>query len=155
MSGLWHRSLSDSETRRITAGKTGGERERRRAIESEEKTFLAARAAESKKAKDVVILDLRQQSNFTDYFIICSGNTQRQTKAIGDAIIEKLEMEGVSPWHSDGLDGNIWMLLDYGDMVVHIFESQFREFYDLEHLWGDAPRLKLPRRKKQAKHDTE
>lgn len=116
---------------------------------------MAARAAESKKAKDVVILDLRRQSNFTDYFIICSGNTQRQAKAIADSIIEKLGEKGVSPWHTEGLDGNVWKLLDYGDVVVHIFETQMRELYDLEHLWGDAPRVKLSRRKKQNKDDAE
>ena len=120
-------------------------------IDAKEKALLSVRAAESKKANDVVLLDLRERSNFTDYFVICSGNTQRQMKAVVEAVIEKLQKKGVSPWHSEGIEGNAWMLLDYGDVVVHVFESAVREFYDLEHLWGDAPRVNVPRsRSKQA-----
>ena len=76
--------------------------------------------------------------------MICSGDTWRHTRAVAEAIIENLAKEGVRLWHNEGLEGNVWMLLDYGDVVVHLFETQVREFYDLEHLWGDAPVVGLP-----------
>jgi ribosome-associated protein len=102
---------------------------------------LAKRIAEyslSKKAKDVCLMDLRNLSSVTDYFIICHGESDVQVKAIADAILEGLKREGVRVWHREGYDYLRWILLDYVDVVVHIFQRETREFYGLERLWGDA-----------------
>ncbi len=99
-----------------------------------------SRFAEDKKALDVVELDLRGVLGYTDYFIICSGNTGRQAKAIQDCIIEGLKREhGALPRTVEGSAEAGWILLDYLDVVVHIFTPQKRDFYRLEQLWGEAP----------------
>jgi ribosome-associated protein len=99
-----------------------------------------ARYAEDKKAVDLVELDLRGVLGYTDYFVICSGNTHRQTKAIQDAILEGLKHEhGTLPRRVEGSAEGGWILIDYLDVVVHIFTPQAREFYRLEQLWGEAP----------------
>lgn len=85
---------------------------------------------------------MRKVSNITDFFIICSGNSTRQVKAISDHIIEKLKMRGQRVWHIEGYQQSVWVLLDYGDTVAHIFTTPTRAFYDLERLWSDAPLLK-------------
>ena len=99
-----------------------------------------ARAASEKKATDVRVLDLRGIVGYTDYFVICSGNTERQTKAIHDAIYYELKHEeGLLPNRSEGEREARWILLDYLDCVVHIFTPEAREYYRLEQLWGEAP----------------
>jgi len=99
-----------------------------------------ARFATDKKALDVVELDLRGVLDYTDYFLICSGNTGRQTKAIHDAILEGLKHEhGTLPRRVEGVASADWILMDYLDVVAHIFTPQTREFYRLEELWGEAP----------------
>ena len=96
--------------------------------------------AEDKKAIDVVELDLRGVLGYTDYFVVCSGNTGRQAKAIHDGIHEGLKREhGTSPRRVEGSAGAGWILMDYLDVVVHIFTPETREFYRLEQLWGEAP----------------
>jgi ribosome-associated protein len=98
------------------------------------------RFAEDKKAIDVVELDLRGVLGYTDYFLICSGNTTRQTKAIHDGILEGLKHEhGIVPRRVEGAARADWILMDYLDVVVHVFTPQTREFYRLEDLWGEAP----------------
>jgi len=98
------------------------------------------RYAEDKKAVDLVELDLREVLGYTDWFAICSGNTERQTKAIHDAILEGLKREhGLLPRRVEGLSAADWILMDYLDVVVHIFTPATREFYRLEQLWGEAP----------------
>ncbi|NVM00894.1 MAG: ribosome silencing factor [Candidatus Helarchaeota archaeon] len=92
----------------------------------------------SKKAEDVIILDVRELTTITDFFVICSGNSDKQVKAIVDVIIEELEKFGVKPWHKEGYQYLNWVLLDYIDVVVHIFQKDTREYYSLERLWGDA-----------------
>lgn len=84
------------------------------------------------------MLDMTKISNITDFFIILSGNTTRQVKAISDHIIEKLKQLGHKVWHIEGYQYALWVLLDCGDVVVHLFTPAVREFYDLERLWGDA-----------------
>lgn len=99
----------------------------------------AAQAADEKKADDVVVLDMGRLTVVTDYFVICSGQTLTQVRAIARAVEEALEAEGVRPRRKEG-DAR-WVLLDYGGTVVHIFHHAEREYYDLERLWADAPRV--------------
>jgi ribosome-associated protein len=99
-----------------------------------------ARLAADKKAIEIVELDLRGVLGYTDYFLVCSGNTTRQTKSIHDAILEGLKHEhGTIPRRVEGASRADWILMDYLDVVVHIFTPQTREFYRLEELWGEAP----------------
>ena len=108
---------------------------------SEELARTIAGYASDKKAADIVELDLRGVVGYTDYFVICSGNTERQTKAIHDAIYEGMKKEhGITPRRVEGLPEARWILMDYLDVVVHIFTPEAREFYRLEQLWGEAPR---------------
>ncbi len=93
----------------------------------------------SKKGYDVKILDLRDIVSFTDFFIICSADSDTQVKAIADEIDKSLRDEGLKCWHKEGYRALSWVLLDYVDVVVHIFKKEMREFYNLEKLWGDAP----------------
>jgi len=97
-----------------------------------------------RKAHDVAVLDLRGISTATDYFVIASGNSDVQVKAIADHILEELNKQGIRAPHVEGLRGGRWVLLDYIDFVVHVFHPQARSFYQLENLWGDAPRWEAP-----------
>jgi ribosome-associated protein len=101
----------------------------------------AVRAALDKKAQDVVVLDLRHTPAFTDFFLVCSGQNQRQVHAIADAIEETLKASKVRPSHIEGYERAEWVLMDYFTFIVHIFTPQLREFYSLERLWGDAERI--------------
>ena len=103
----------------------------------------AARIAEGKKAEDITILDLRQISTLTDAFVICSVTNIRQAKAIAQDIEENLARNGLKLDHMEGCPDSTWILMDYTDFVVHIFTHEARGYYDLEHLWGDAPRVDL------------
>jgi ribosome-associated protein len=93
----------------------------------------------SKKGADIKILDLRELTPISDYFIICSADSDVQVRAIADEIDNKLHEEGIRLWHKEGYKGLNWVLLDYVDVVVHIFKKSIREYYNLERLWGDAP----------------
>ena len=122
------------------SGARGREREQTGAIEPEQLLREIARYAEDKKAIDLVELDLRGVLGYTDYFLICSGNTGRQAKAIHDGIIEGLKHDlGLIPRRVEGSADGGWILMDYLDVVVHIFTPAAREFYRLEQLWGEAP----------------
>ena len=92
-----------------------------------------------KKALDIKILDLRKISNISDYFVVCSAKVDVHLKAIADNIVEELEKKGVRIWHNEGFPPGRWVILDYVDVVVHIFLEEARKFYNLEGLWGDAP----------------
>lgn len=96
-----------------------------------------------RKAEDVVLLDLRQVSGATDFFLIASGRSDTHVSAIGDHVIDELKKEGVRPLGVEGLRAGRWVLLDYVDFVVHIFHPGAREFYQLERLWGDVPTHEL------------
>jgi ribosome-associated protein len=96
---------------------------------------LAARAGESKKAVDVVVLDLRDVTSFTDYFVICSVSNPRQAHAVADEIEKQLKETGELPISIEGYDPAEWILMDYGDFIVHIFSETARAYYDLERLW--------------------
>jgi len=103
----------------------------------------AVRAALDKKALDVVVLDLRNTPAFTDFFVLCSGTTQRQVKAIADGVEESLRAGKVRPAHIEGYDRADWILMDFFSFIVHVFTPQTREFYSLERLWGDAERIEM------------
>jgi ribosome-associated protein len=103
----------------------------------------AVRAALDKKAHDVIVLDLRHTPAFTDFFLVCSGQNQRQVHAIADAIEETLKAARVRPSHIEGYDRAEWVLMDYFTFIVHIFTPQTRDFYSLERLWGDAHKIEV------------
>ncbi|MEQ1606492.1 MAG: ribosome silencing factor [Pyrinomonadaceae bacterium] len=106
---------------------------------------LAIRCAADKKAFDIVALDLRSITSFTEFFVIASGTNQRQVQAIADDINEKLKAElGSRPVRIEGYNSADWVLLDYGDFVVHVFNGEAREFYDLARLWLDARKVEIP-----------
>ena len=105
-----------------------------------------ARAAElalERKAVELVALDLRGISSATDFFLMGSGSSDIQVRSIADHIIGELKKEGVRPGHVEGVAGGRWVLIDYIDFVVHVFHPEARAFYQLESLWGDAPRRDL------------
>ncbi|MFQ6039696.1 MAG: ribosome silencing factor [Candidatus Poribacteria bacterium] len=113
-------------------------------LHSQQIAKLAAEAALSRRANDVVILDLRGIASFTDFFVICNGNSDTHLEGISNAILEKLEENAVELWHKEGSRNDNWILLDYVDVVVHLFLREAREFYNLERLWADAPTVELP-----------
>jgi ribosome-associated protein len=104
---------------------------------------VAAQAAVAKKATDPVALDLRDVGGVCDYFFICSGSSEVQVKAIAEGVEEKLRERGARPWHVEGLGGRRWVLLDYVEVVVHVFHTRTREYYMLDRLWGDARSVPL------------
>jgi len=109
-----------------------------------EKTFLLARSALEKKACDLVVMEVRELTSIADYFIICSGRSDRQVQSIAQGIAENLRQAGLSPASVEGANRGHWVLMDFSDVIVHIFYEPVREFYDLDGLWGDAPRIDLP-----------
>lgn len=105
---------------------------------------VAALAADSKKAGDIALLDLSSLTDVCDYFLICTGENARQVDAIVDEVREKVSANcGVSPLSCEGREGLSWVLVDYGPVVVHVFRPETRDYYRLESLWADAPRVKL------------
>ncbi len=106
---------------------------------------IAVRAAESKKASDIKLLDLREITSFADTFLICSGNNQRQNQAIWDEIAQQIKrLAGEIPRSVEGYDNGEWILGDFGDLVVHVFSPGKREYYQLERLWRDAKPVEIP-----------
>lgn len=101
--------------------------------------ITAAQAASDKKAQDILVLDMRDVFVLTDYFIICSGKTDRQVGSIRKAVEERLAAVGVKPARREGERHKLWVLLDYLDIVVHIFRQEERDYYEIERLWKDAP----------------
>lgn len=99
---------------------------------------LICKAASDKKARDIVIMDMQGLMNSTDYFVVCSANTATQVRAIADNIEEEMAKAGISFNHKEGYREGEWVLLDYGDVVAHIFMQEAREYFALERLWGDA-----------------
>jgi ribosome-associated protein len=106
--------------------------------------LAAAQAAYGKKATDVVALDMRTIPSFTDFFLICTAQNQRQMRAVADAIEMALKEGGRRPAHVEGDERSEWILLDYFDMVVHVFTAGQRRFFGLERLWGAAVRVPVP-----------
>ncbi len=106
-----------------------------------EKALEIAAAALEKKAEGLVVLDVREITYIADYFVICSGTNSRQVKAIADEIDYRLSKERVFPGHVEGFPDCRWVLMDYGDVIVHVFDEEARFYYDLEGLWGEAERV--------------
>jgi ribosome-associated protein len=111
--------------------------------DSKTKSLLCLKAAIEKKAQDPVLLELKGISSITDYFLLCSGRSDRQVQAIAQGIEEDLKKRGIQPLGQEGMVKGRWILLDYEDVVVHIFLDPVRKFYDLEGLWIDAQRVDL------------
>lgn len=109
---------------------------------------LAAHAVDAmldKKARDVTVMDMRKVSGVADFFVLCTGESDVQIKAIAEEIRERIRRECQErPWHMEGTNHHQWVLLDYVDVVAHVFDTERRSFYDLERLWGDAPRERIP-----------
>ena len=114
---------------------------------------MAAAVAEDKKAKDTVILNLNKLTLIADYFVITSGNSEPQLKAISNFIMRKLKENKIRLLHYEGKPGTGWILLDYGDVIVHIFSREKRDFYDLEYIWQEAKKIRLLKRKKTLKEE--
>jgi ribosome-associated protein len=106
-----------------------------------------AQLAEDLKSQDVVALDLRTIGTVTDFTIICTGTSERQMRAVADAVIEHGRKLGQRPYGFAGTENSIWIIVDFVDVVFHIFSKPYRDYYDLELLWGDAPRLEWQRAK--------
>jgi ribosome-associated protein len=104
---------------------------------------LATQAALDKKALDLIVLDLRKASSFTDFFVVCTGTTVRQVHAIADAVQEAMKKKGVKPALVEGYERGEWVLIDFFDFIVHVFTPATREYYGLERLWGDAERIEV------------
>ena len=112
-------------------------------LSAEQKAQRAARAALDRKAVDLVVLDVQGLSGVTDYFLVCSGRSAPHVKTIAEAIREELKTEGVRPLHAEGQAESGWVLLDYGDVLMHVFLEDTRAYYALERLWGDAPSISV------------
>ena len=114
------------------------------AEEIDDRVLMALGAAAEKKAVESVLLDLREIASFTDFFVITSGSNERQVQAIADAVVETLKKNGSPVSRVEGYKTAEWILLDYGDFVVHVFDEKARKFYDLERLWRESKRIELP-----------
>jgi ribosome-associated protein len=120
-----------------------GERSGEVDIESKAKALAAAQAAYSKKGQNLTIINIGDESSYADYLVIVSAYSDRQTGAIADAVVEELKTEhGIRPLVREGQGA--WVLVDYGDLVVHVFHEDARAFYDLDRLWAKAPRVPVP-----------
>lgn len=113
------------------------------ALDSEEKARLMAATADAVRAMDIAVLDLRELTIIADFFLICTGKSSIQLRAIADRIEEKLREHGYRKLRMEGYQEATWILLDYGDVVAHIMAAEQREFYNLEEFWADAPHLEL------------
>lgn len=102
---------------------------------------IAAAAADDKKAHDLVALDISGIASFADYFLLCTGDSSRQMQAIADEVEKRLKVNGLRPSHVEGYQNSEWILMDYIDLVIHIFSKTARAYYDLERLWRDGKKL--------------
>ena len=117
---------------------------KKKEIDSRKRALLCVNASLEKKAKDLVILNVSEISAFADYFILCSGTSDRQVRAVAAAIQENLKKAGILPLGVEGEAAGRWILLDYDDVILHVFLESVRTFYDLERLWSGAPRMAIP-----------
>ena len=104
---------------------------------------IAVRAMDSKKARNIKVLKIEKLTSIADYFVISNGTSTTQIKAIADEVEFKLEQEGIKVDHREGYSGGRWILLDYGDVIIHVFHPEAREFYNLEKLWADASEVDI------------
>ncbi len=122
---------------------TSGHRQRKKKVADGAKAFAlaAAKVAAERHCSDITVLDLRGKSPATDYFVIATGTSDRQMRTVADEICEAAREQGLQRFGRAGYEQARWILLDYVDVVIHIFDSEYRDYYDLELLWGDADRL--------------
>ena len=122
---------------------TSGQRQRKKEVADATKAFAlaAAKVAAERHCSDITVLDLRGKSPATDYFVIATGTSNRQMRTVADEISEAAREQGLQRFGRAGYEQARWILLDYVDVVIHIFDSEYRDYYDLELLWGDADRL--------------
>ena len=113
-------------------------------ISSWEKVLLLSRFALDRKACDLIVLDVQEHTSIADYFIVCSGRSDRQVQSIAQGIEENAAEGGLRPYAVEGAQRGHWALIDFSDVIVHIFYEPVREFYDLDGLWGHAPKATLP-----------
>ncbi len=113
-------------------------------VEAREKALLCVRFALEKKAYDLVLMEVGELTSLADYFLVCTGRSDTQVQAITQSIEESLKRYGIRPLSIEGYARGQWAVVDYGDVVIHIFVEPLREFYDLERLWARAPRVRLP-----------
>jgi ribosome-associated protein len=112
-------------------------------IDGKERLLLCINASLKRKAKNLTILNVKEVSSFADYFIICSGTSDRQVQSIAASIRENLKEYGIIPLGIEGESLGKWVLMDYEDVIIHVFYKPIREFYDIERLWPDAPRMEV------------
>ncbi|HEX5701620.1 MAG TPA: ribosome silencing factor [Pyrinomonadaceae bacterium] len=132
-----------SEVQAASTGRRAGASEPANPADFDERIRRALHAAAEKKALDLTVLDLRGVATFTDYFIISTGANKRQMQAIADEIVDQLKRRGSRAARVEGYQGAEWILVDYGDFIVHVFDEKSRRFYDLEYLWREAKRLNV------------
>lgn len=128
-------------------------------LTGKKKAILAARCLDGKKASDIVVLEVTALSSIADYFVIATADSKRQIKTCADYIDETLAQKGIRSHHLEGMANLEWVLMDYGDIIVHIFDKDSRLYYGLERLWGDAPNIEFKARsrttlKRQVRKDT-
>ncbi len=121
-------------------------------MDAKEKTLWYAQLALDKKARDLLILDVQEQASFTSFFIICSGTSDRHVQAIASHIEVRCKQAGIQPVGIEGFREGRWILLDYGDTVIHIFHEPVRKFYDLERLWSESPHIPVADSAHQTQH---
>jgi ribosome-associated protein len=120
-------------------------------MDSKKLALLCRELAENKKAEDVVVLDVRKLSTVTDFFVVASGSSEPHLRAIENEVLDQLQKDyGIKPQHTDGSAQTNWVVADFFDVIVHLMKPDVRARYDLEGLWGDAPRVARPRTKKKA-----
>lgn len=112
-------------------------------VTARHKALLCAKAAYEKKAAEIRVLKVSAVTGIADYFVICSGESHRQVQAVAEAIDQLLAQAGCAPMSVEGMKHAGWILMDYNDLIVHIFKSDVREFYGLDQLWGDAPKVRV------------
>ena len=132
------------DARQVGAATKGQRPEPSRGDGGRELALRAAQLAREKKGEDLVLLDLRELSSVADYFLLVTALSETQVRAIAEHIWETMQKEGSRPWHVEGMEHRRWVLIDFVDVVVHVFHPETRQYYLLERLWGDAARVDIP-----------
>ena len=109
-----------------------------------ENVYRVAEILDNRNAEDIILIDIREQSILADYFVICSGKAANHVKVLADELEDKLGKEGIRPVRKEGYQEGRWIVLDYGEVLVHIFQPEVRAFYDIEHLWADGKITEIP-----------
>ena len=112
-------------------------------LEAKELALIAAKALDAKKGKDIRVLQINKITTLADYFVLCTGASNTQINALCDEVEKQLSAQGEEPLHREGYRGGTWVLLDYGCIAVHVFSSEARQFYSLEHVWADGKEVDL------------